>query len=300
MEGGNRIIMRKKTISSTIIHFVLLMVMLVGFTSTAHAERTQAAPAYGYYKIVSQGGNGDGQELYYDSKASKKDLKWKNEGTVWYIDKGDYINSYCIRRADDPSYLIGVDETYIGNNDTLKVKQNVYNHVIYFFYEYPSNAYSNMSIVLYDWAGFSYSYKLNRHKSLGNDYVNLRNDSDNKNKLWKLVPVNYSKSIARTAPSIKNGKKGKLTVKWDKFRNKIKKTKVWKNAKYIEVQYSTDKAFEKNVKVKKIEKGKVNKAKAKTTLSKLKSNKTYYLRVRLIDGKGICSNWSKVIKCKTK
>ena len=49
-----------------------------------------------------------------------------------------------------------------------------------------------------------------------------------------------------------------------------------------------------------IEKGKVNKAKAKTTLSKLKSNKTYYLRVRLIDGKGICSNWSKVIKCKTK
>ena len=77
-------------------------------------------------------------------------------------------------------------------------------------------------------------------------------------------------------------------------------TQVWKSAKYIGVQYSTDKAFEKNVKVKKIEKGKVNKAKAKTTLSKLKSNKTYYLRVRLIDGKGICSNWSKVIKCKTK
>ena len=45
--------------------------------------------------------------------------------------------------------------------------------------------------------GFSYDYKLNRHKSMGNDYVNLRSDSDTNNKLWKLVPVTYTKSIRR-------------------------------------------------------------------------------------------------------
>ena len=43
-----------------------------------------------------------------------------------------------------------------------------------------------------------------------------------------------------------------------------------------------------------------DKAKATTGLSKNKRKKAYYLRVRLIDGKGVCSNWSKVIKCKTK
>lgn len=95
-------------------------------------------------------------------------------------------------------------------------------------------------------------------------------------------------------------RKANLTLEWDQFRNKIKKTQIWKSAKYIEVQYSTSKTFKKNVKVKKIEKGKVNKAKAQTILSKLKRERTYYLRARLIDGKGVCSNWSKVVRCKTK
>lgn len=293
----------KKTISSTIICSLLLMVMLVGFSLTAHAARTQQYPAYGYYKIVGQNGNGDGQELYYDSKASKKDLKWKDDGNIWYLDKGTYSDhSYYIRLADDPSYFIGDSEQYISKKDYLKVKQkqNLHHCDIYFFSDYVSDGYVNLSIILYDVNNFSFDYKLNRHHSLGNDYVDLRTDSDNYNKLWKLIPVNYTKTMNKAEPSSKSGKKGNITVKWDKFRNKIKKTKAWKSAEFIELQYSTDKALEKNVKVKKIKKGTVNKAKAKTTLSKLKNKKTYYLRARLIDGNGVCSNWSKVVKVKTK
>ena len=58
--------------------------------------------------------------------------------------------------------------------------------------------------------------------------------------------------------------------------------------------------FSKNVKTKKIKKGTVNKAKAKSTLSKLKRKKTYYIRARLIDKNGVATNWSKAVKIKTK
>ena len=112
--------------------------------------------------------------------------------------------------------------------------------------------------------------------------------------------MNYEKKMSKAALSATAQKNGKVTVRWDKFRNKIKNSKVWKNAKYIEIQCSTDQEFAENVKTKKIKKGSVNKAKAKSALSKLKRKKTYYIRARLIDAKGVCSNWSKAVKVKTK
>lgn len=290
----------KKRISMHVLQTVLLLAMITGFSGTACAARQQVEPAYGYYKIVATNGHGNGQELYYDSKASKKDLKWRDDGTIWYIGKGDYTRSYFIGLADDPSCMVGINDTYIGNDQTLKVMKNNYNHVIYFFMESGSSPYENLTITLYDWAGFSYNYKLNRHKSIGNDYVNLRDDNDTKNKLWKLVPVSYTKSIKKAAPSLTARKKGEISINWAKLRNKIKSSKVWKDAKYIEIQYSTDKEFLKNVKTKKIRKGTVNKAKARSTLSKLKRKKTYYIRARLISKKGVYSNWSRTVKTKTK
>ena len=291
---------KKKRLSMHILQAMLLPTMITGISATAYASRQQVEPAYGYYKIAATNGHGKDQELYYDSKASKKDLKWKDDGTIWYIGKGDYDHSYYIGLADDPSYMVGINDTYIGNDKPLKVIQNNYNHVIFFYNENGSDPYNNLTITLYDWAGFSYNYKLNRHKSMGNDYVNLRSDSDTNNKLWKLVPVTYTKSIKKAAPSLTAEKEGTIRINWDKLRKKIKSTKVWKNAKYIEIQYSTDKEFRKNVKTKKIRKGTVNKAKAKSTLSKLKRKKTYYIRARLIDQKGVYSNWSKTVKVKTK
>jgi hypothetical protein len=166
--------------------------------------------------------------------------------------------------------------------------------------ESGSSPYENLTITLYDWAGFSYNYKLNRHKSIGNDYVNLRDDNDTKNKLWKLVPVSYTKSIKKAAPSLTARKKGEISINWAKLRNKIKSSKVWKDAKYIEIQYSTDKDFLKNVKTKTIKKGTFDKESAKSKLSKLKIKKTYYIRARLIDKDGVASNWSKTAEIRTK
>ena len=165
------------------------------------------------------------------------------------------ISSYYIGLADDPSCMVGINDTYIGNDKPLKVIQNNYNHVIFFYNESGSDPYNNLTITLYDWAGFSYNYKLNRHKSMGNDYVNLRSDNDTNNKLWKLVPVTYTKSIKKAAPSLTAEKEGAIRINWNKLRKKIKSTKVWKDAKYIEIQYSTDKEFRKNVKTKRSGRG---------------------------------------------
>ena len=293
----------KKRISVRVLQFMLLLAMITGFSVSAYAARKQVRPAFGYYMIVATNGHGKGQELYYDSKASKKDLKWKDDGTVWYLDQGSYDGSYFISLAENPDYFIDINETYVGNNQIVKVVEdngdNIMNRNVYFFMESGSNIYENLTISIYDWAGFRYDYKLNRHKSVGNDYVNLRSDSDTNNKLWKLVPVNYTKSMNTAAPSLK-AKAGKVTVKWDSFRKKLKDDKYWKSAKYVEIEYSTDKNFSKHVKTKKIKKGTFNKAKAKSTLSKLKKKKTYYFRVRLIDQKGVYTNWSKTVKVKTK
>lgn len=293
----------KKRISVRIIQLMLLMAMIIGASVTAHAARQQVSPEYGYYKIVATNGHGNGQELYYDSKASKKDLKWKDEGTIWYIDKGPYSGSYYIHLADDPSYFIDINETYVGNDEVVKVVKNdgsnIMNNVIYFFMESGSDIHDNLTISIYDWAGFRYDYKLNRHKSIGNDYVNIRSDNDTNNKLWKLVPVNYTKSLSKAAPSLEAQGNGKVGIIWKKFRNRIKNNELWKSAKHIEIEASTKKDFSKNVKTKKIRKGTVNKAEATTVLTKLKKNKTYYVRARLIDQKGVCSNWSKTVKVRT-
>ena len=289
----------KKIITGSALFFVLAMAAVIGFSSKAEA-REFVSPSCGYYKIVATNGNGNGQELYYDKDARDKDLKWKNEGTIWLVSEGPYSNSYCIRWAENPYFYINVDD--VKNNATVKMSYNdgpyATHHVIYFCKTDGGDTYNNVRIVIYNEYGFDYSYQLNRHKSIGYDYVNLRDDADYNNKLWKLVPVNYSKSFSKSELVSKVNKKNKLFVKWDKLRNKYKDTDIWKNAEKIEIQYSTDKEFEKKVKKKIIKKGTVDKKKAISKLSKLKIKKTWYIRARLIDADGVYTNWSKVKKIK--
>ena len=68
---------------------------------------------------------------------------------------------------------------------------------------------------------------------------------------------------------------------------------VVKQIKSIQVQYSTDKTFQKDFKTKT-----VGKKKTKVKL-KLKKKTTYYIRVRYKGSNGF-SKWSKVKKVKTK
>ncbi len=101
-------------------------------------------------------------------------------------------------------------------------------------------------------------------------------------------------TISKRPSSIKaKAKKSKVTVSW----KKIKKNKAGKNLlkqiESIQVQYSTDKTFKKNVKTKT-----VGKKKTKATL-KLQKKTTYYVRVRYKGSNGF-SKWSAMKKVTTK
>ena len=93
------------------------------------------------------------------------------------------------------------------------------------------------------------------------------------------------------------------TVKVEKVTKGTKSFKVtWKKKTGVsgyQVQYATDKKFKKNKKTVTIAK----KNATSKTIKKLKSNKTYYVRVRtynIVNGKKVYSSWSKVKAVKTK
>jgi len=278
----------------------------------------------GLYYIKAIIGNAKGKVLYWDEEASDQNICMMFEtvggkhadNELWYITKNRNFDDY---------YGIYLYKTYTGNKDknnrieidnlTGRDQPDLFStkgpHVFCgpfsnqddafeFVCESGSNKLSNLSI----WSRKD-KYRFNRHKTVRvfkSDliYVNANKDNDTKNKLWELVPVTYVQRLSQAAPAVSVQESGQLAVKWDKLRNKMKNTKAWKNAKYIEIQYSTDKNFQKNARTKKIQKGTINKAKAKTKLSKLKIQKTYYIRARLIDAKGVCTNWSKTVVAKPK
>ena len=86
-------------------------------------------------------------------------------------------------------------------------------------------------------------------------------------------------------------KKNKVTITWKKINKKHRKLLALING--IQIQYSTDPAFEQNV----INKT-VGKNKTKRVL-KLQSKTTYYIRLRYVGATGV-SNWSAVKRIRTK
>ena len=81
---------------------------------------------------------------------------------------------------------------------------------------------------------------------------------------------------------LESGKKT-ITVNW----KKLSKSKA-KRIKKVEIQYSTDKNFSKNVKTKRVSSKKIA-----ATLKKLKSGKKYYVRIRAYTKSGTTVNVSK-------
>ena len=109
-------------------------------------------------------------------------------------------------------------------------------------------------------------------------------------------------STKPSAPATTTTKKPS-TVKVEKVTKGTKSFKVtWKKKTGVsgyQVQYATDKKFKKNKKTVTIAK----KNATSKTIKKLKSNKTYYVRVRtykIVNGKKVYSSWSKVKAVKTK
>ena len=317
----NRLKIRKTGRFLFAVIFAVVMTALTGFTALA-GEKVNIKEGTYYIKAVN--GNAKGKVLYWNEKAEDQNIcmmfdsigSKNEEQAVWFIRKnrnfddyyGIYLysdynpkNEYSNRLEIDS--LTGRDQPYLLSTKGPHVFCGPYSNqddAFEFIRESGSNDYTNLSI----WSRVD-KYRLNRHKVVKPFradliYVNANKDNDTNNKLWELVPVNFDRKISQTAPSLSAKQKGKITVNWSKFRNKIKKSEFWSSTKYIEIQCSTKKDFSKNVKTKKIKKGTVNKAKAKSTLSKLKRNKTYYIRARLIDKNGVATNWSKAVKIKTK
>ena len=109
-------------------------------------------------------------------------------------------------------------------------------------------------------------------------------------------------STKPSAPATTTTKKPS-TVKVEKVTKGTKSFKVtWKKKTGVsgyQVQYATDKKFKKNKKTVTIAK----KNATSKTIKKLKSKKTYYVRVRtykIVNGKKVYSSWSKVKAVKTK
>jgi hypothetical protein len=262
--------------------------------------------------------------LYWNEKASDQNTSMMFESCggshadyeVWFITTNRNFDDYCGIYLYKSYYgnkdkcnrieidnLTGRDQPYLTSTKGPHVFCGPYSNqddAFYFVCEKGDNYSTNLTIRSHD-----ENYTFNRHKDVKifhHDliYVNANKDKDTNNKLWELVPVNYEKKMSGNSLSLTAQKNGRVTIDWKAFRNRIKNSEVWKNAKYVEIQYGTDKDFTTNTNTKKVKKGTVNKSKAKTALSKLKKNTTYYVRARLVDGDGVCSNWSKAIKIRTK
>ena len=297
--------------------------MMTALTSVSALAAQKVSIAEGAYYIKAVNGNAKGQVLYWNEDASDQNtsMMFEKQGgkhadyEIWYITKNrnfdDYYGIYLYKdytgnkdysKRIEIDNLTGRDQPYLTSTKGPHVFCGAFGNqddAFYFVCESGNNFSTNLTIRSHD-----DNYTFNRHKEvkLFHDdliYINANKDHDTSNKLWELVPVNV-KDMSRTYPALSSKKSGQLTINWEKFASKIRDSKAWKNAKSVEIQCSTKKNFSKNVKTIEIKKKKLNKAKAKTVLSKLKKNTTYYIRVRLIYSKGLRSNWSKTKKIRTK
>ena len=319
--------------SGRVKHFLLVVsiaVMMMALGGVTALAEQQIDVQEGTYYIKAVNDTAKGQVLYWDEKASDQNtcMMFESAGgshadnEVWYITKNrnfdDYYGIYLARTYTgnkDRSNRIEIDNLtgsdmeypsvfgYLTSTSGPHVFCGAFGNqddAFRFYCQNSSPSYTNLIIESRD-----DKYRFYRHKDVKvfhHDlvYVKANTKHDTSDKLWELIPVNYSRRMTSASPTLTAKKNGKVSVNWSKFRSRLKKTKVWKKAKYVEVQCSTDKNFSKNVKTKRFRKGTVNKAKAKSMLKKLRRNRNYYIRVRLVDKKGVGSNWTKIVKVRTK
>ncbi len=128
--------------------------------------------------------------------------------------------------------------------------------------------------------------------SANQDTGTVQNEDTQDNKISGVNPV-AEEPIDKSIPTPK-----KLSVKSAKKVVDITWKKQNKNTKGYEIQYSTDKNFKNDVK-----KTSAKKTSTSKTIKKLKSGKTYYIRIRTKskkNGKTVYSKWSSTKKVKIK
>ena len=130
--------------------------------------------------------------------------------------------------------------------------------------------------------GTDFSLSYTNNKKIGTATVTITgigNYTGTITKTFKIVPKKT------TLKSVKNTATNTITVKWKKIAS----------GKGYQIQYATNKTFTKNKKTVTVS-GKTNITK---TISNLKKGKTYYIRVRVKNGK-YYSSWSTIKKVKIK
>jgi hypothetical protein len=290
--------------------FILTFIIIISSAMPAWAKNCPVgeivSPEPGYYKIKASSGVGAGKYMYFDKDASWKYVKWNKDGDIFYIQNNTLIgfyNGYNICLTDGSnrrlSTLLWNDHTSTGYSLYFDGLNQQYKSV-YFSMVKGSDPYKNL-LIGFDTNDWNDVYMKRIRKLTANDFVELQYDlDDTDDMLWDLEKVNYFVGFENFKIPVSSEKKKELTIKWNKFRNKVKNSEIWKNAEYIEIQCSTDENFKKNVTTKRVKKGSVNRVNAKTALMGLKQKTTYYIRVCVQDKKGVYSNWSKTVKVKTK
>lgn len=129
----------------------------------------------------------------------------------------------------------------------------------------------------------------NNNTTPNNNPVNVNTQNNNTN--TQTVPNTKTDNSVVSKPSKVKG----VVVKSKKKKQILVKYKKIKNASNYQICYSTNKKFKKAKKI-------LTKA-SKKTIKKLKSKKTYYIRVRAIKKNGakkLYGTWSKTVKVKVK
>lgn len=192
------------------------------------------------------------------------------------------------------SVAVATSQIKFADSDFFKSKNGKY-------YTFKTYIYGNLSAEQFEVPAAQLTYSSSNSKILK---VKENRGFPKKKGTIKVIAKNKSGAlIAKTEgtvtvdsakiviASIKSPKKGKMTVKWQKNVT---------NAAGYQIQYSTDKKFKKGVKTVTV-KGKKNVSK---TISKLKSKKTYYVRIRAyVDqgyGEKMYTPWGKTKSVKIK
>lgn len=142
----------------------------------------------------------------------------------------------------------------------------------------------------YDMDDFSVKYVDPANKNVGVHSLIVTSPIYNVDKELTYVIKPVGTKLKAAAPGRKT-----ITVKWRKQASKMAKSRITG----YQVQYSTDKKFRKTSKIKTVKGFK----KTSKKITRLKSGKTYYLRIRtyMKTGDGVYySKWSKVRKAKVK
>ena len=210
---------------------IFVAVIMTAFTGVSAMAEQQVDIQEGTYYIKAANGNAKGQVLYWDEKAEDQNTCMMFEACggahadneVWFSTKNRSSDDY------DGIYLA---RSYYGNKDKCKRIEidNLTGR------DQPAlMSTTGPHVFCGSFSNQDDAFRFFCQSRADLIYVKANTKHDTSDKLWELVPVNYEMNLNRTAPSATVQTSGKVTVGWDQFRNKLMNSKVWKNAKYIEI-----------------------------------------------------------------